>query len=126
MWNRLVEAVSRWLGRTSKRSVSDATLLRPRGNEITFAVRVKSRRKGGQVMLGDVEQDMEFGPKWADAEDMHLHEVMHRAGVYALTIALVGRIHQMEDYHGTRIYSTIIEAMNNYYFDTDSLPETDD
>jgi hypothetical protein len=126
MWNRLVEAVSRWLGRTSKRSVSDATLLRPRGNEITFAVRVKSRRKGNQVHLGDVEQDMEFGPKWADADDMHLHEVMHRAGVYALTIALVGRIHQMEDYHGTRIYSTIIEAMNNYYFDTDSLPETDD
>jgi hypothetical protein len=126
MWNRLVEAVSRWLGRTSKRSVSDATLLRPRGNEITFAVRVKSRRKNNQVHLGDVEQDMEFGPKWADADDMHLHEVMHRAGVYALTIALVGRIHQMEDYHGTRIYSTIIEAMNNYYFDTDSLPETDD
>jgi hypothetical protein len=126
MWNRLVEAVSRWLGRTSKRSVSDATLLRPRGNEITFAVRVKSRRKNNQVHLGDVEQDMEFGPKWADADDMHLHEVMHRAGVYALTIALVGRIHQMEDYHGTRIYSTIIEAMNNYYFDTDSLPETDE
>jgi hypothetical protein len=125
MFNRLVQVVRGWLGQTSKPYASDVTLLKPRGNEITFAIRVKARRNGDNVSLGEVEQDFEFGPKWINADEDQLWEVAHKAGVYAMTIALVGRIHQMEDYHGIRIYSTILKAMNDYYFDTESLPENE-
>ena len=111
------------IGRIFKPYASDAIPLRPRGNEITFAVRVKTRRTGSHVYMGEVEHDFELGPKWANASEEQLWEVAHKAGVYALTIALVGRIHMMEEYHGVRMYSTIIEAMNNYYFDVESLPE---
>lgn len=78
---------------------------------------------GDNVSLGEVEQDFEFGPKWSNASEDQLWELAHKAGVYALTIALVGRIHKMEEYHGVRMYSTILKAMNDYYFDTESLPE---
>ena len=123
MLYQLVQAVKDWIGRIFKRSASDVTLLRPRGSEITFAVRVKARRTGAQVGLGEIEQDFEFGPRWANATEDELWQVAHKAGVYALTIALVSRIHMMEEYHGVRIYSTILQAMNDYYFDTESMPE---
>ena len=85
-------------------------------------VNLKTEKSGSELKFADVESDYEFGPLWQHESDAVLTEIMHRAPVYALTIALVSRIHELEEYTGGRHYKGIEQAMRDYYFSTHSRP----
>ena len=121
--SRLVEAVRDWTGRIFNRYASDATPLRPRGSEITVMVNIKTNAGKTRLDFGEVRSDLEFGPRWNEKDEAMLVEAMYRVPVYALAVALVNRVHMLEEYTGERWYAKTRDAIETYYFDTESKPE---